>query len=169
MRRRRGSGVVLRGAERSLSLPAEHTGSHLHPVSCTLVCPASHGVLCHHHGDGDLMVQAAVTSVWWVSSSQAAQQVTLLSLFPRPAHDHYVPDLHHLKIELEEGTTPAGRAVRFGYNPLEFEGFSWRGYAQMSSIQVCLQAAAQPSSPWGGCGRWRTDVLLAHIFHPKCS
>uniref|UniRef100_A0A8C3NNQ5 Laminin subunit alpha 5 n=1 Tax=Cyanoderma ruficeps TaxID=181631 RepID=A0A8C3NNQ5_9PASS len=53
----------------------------------------------------------------------------------QPAHDHYVPDLHHLKFELEEGTTPAGRAVRFGYNPLEFEGFSWRGYAQMSSIQ----------------------------------
>uniref|UniRef100_A0A8B9BKZ0 Laminin subunit alpha 5 n=1 Tax=Anser brachyrhynchus TaxID=132585 RepID=A0A8B9BKZ0_9AVES len=53
----------------------------------------------------------------------------------QPARDHYFPDLHHLKFELEEGTTPAGRAVRFGYNPLEFEGFSWRGYAQMSSIQ----------------------------------
>ncbi|XP_030319126.1 laminin subunit alpha-5 isoform X3 [Calypte anna] len=53
----------------------------------------------------------------------------------QPAQDHYFPDLHHLKFELEEGTTPGGRAVRFGYNPLEFEGFSWRGYAQMSSIQ----------------------------------
>uniref|UniRef100_A0A8C9FFU8 Laminin subunit alpha 5 n=1 Tax=Pavo cristatus TaxID=9049 RepID=A0A8C9FFU8_PAVCR len=53
----------------------------------------------------------------------------------QPVRDHYFPDLHHLKFELEEGTTPAGRAVRFGYNPLEFEGFSWRGYAQMSSIQ----------------------------------
>lgn len=61
-----------------------------------------------------------------------------LCLLPRPARDHYFPDLHHLKFELEEGTTPAGRAVRFGYNPLEFEGFSWRGYAQMSSIQVRL-------------------------------
>lgn len=71
----------------------------------------------------------------------------MLSLSPRPARDHYFPDLHHLKFELEEGTTPAGRAVRFGYNPLEFEGFSWRGYAQMSSIQVRLLAAAQPSSP----------------------
>uniref|UniRef100_U3K7L1 Laminin subunit alpha 5 n=1 Tax=Ficedula albicollis TaxID=59894 RepID=U3K7L1_FICAL len=57
----------------------------------------------------------------------------------QPARDHYFPDLHHLKFELEEGTTPAGRTVRFGYNPLEFEGFSWRGYAQMSSIQVRLQ------------------------------
>uniref|UniRef100_A0A4W5LE86 Uncharacterized protein n=1 Tax=Hucho hucho TaxID=62062 RepID=A0A4W5LE86_9TELE len=53
---------------------------------------------------------------------------------PRP--HHYFPDLHHLKFEIEEGTMLDGRPVRFGYNPLEFEGFSWRGYAQMSSIQV---------------------------------
>ncbi|XP_053250423.1 laminin subunit alpha-5 isoform X2 [Podarcis raffonei] len=53
----------------------------------------------------------------------------------QPAIDHYIPDLHHLKYELEEGTTLDGRPVRFGYNPLEFENFSWRGYAQMSSIQ----------------------------------
>lgn len=92
----------------------------------------------------------------------------VLLLFRRPARDHYFPDLHHLKFELEEGTTPAGRAVRFGYNPLEFEGFSWRGYAQMSSIQVRLLPPAQPSSPCRGCGWWRADVLLAHIFHPKC-
>uniref|UniRef100_A0A8C8RBX0 Laminin subunit alpha-5 n=1 Tax=Pelusios castaneus TaxID=367368 RepID=A0A8C8RBX0_9SAUR len=52
-----------------------------------------------------------------------------------PARNHYFPDLHHLKFELEEGTTLDGRAVRFGYNPLEFENFSWRGYAQMSPIQ----------------------------------
>lgn len=57
-----------------------------------------------------------------------------LSLSPRP--DHYFPDLHHMKYEVEGGTTLDGRPVRFGYNPLEFEGFSWRGYAQMSPIQV---------------------------------
>ncbi|XP_059508738.1 laminin subunit alpha-5 isoform X2 [Stegostoma tigrinum] len=49
--------------------------------------------------------------------------------------DHYFPDLHHLGFEIEDGTTPDGRAVRFGFNPLEFENFSWRGYAQMSPIQ----------------------------------
>ncbi|XP_067324319.1 laminin subunit alpha-5 isoform X1 [Anolis sagrei] len=53
----------------------------------------------------------------------------------QPAEDHYIPDLHHLKYELEEGTTLDGRPVRFGYDPLEFENFSWRGYTQMSSIQ----------------------------------
>lgn len=54
----------------------------------------------------------------------------------RPRPDHYFPDLHHLKFEIEEGTTLDGRPVRFGYNPLEFKDFSWRGYAQMSPIQV---------------------------------
>ncbi|XP_044311344.1 laminin subunit alpha-5 isoform X3 [Varanus komodoensis] len=53
----------------------------------------------------------------------------------QPAKDHYIPDLHHLKYELEEGTTLDGKPVRFGYNPLEFEDFSWRGYTQMSPIQ----------------------------------
>lgn len=56
----------------------------------------------------------------------------------RPRPDHYFPDLHHMKYEIEDGTMLDGRSVRFGYNPLEFEGFSWRGYAQMSPIQVRL-------------------------------
>lgn len=54
----------------------------------------------------------------------------------RPARDHYLPDLHHLRLELEEAATPEGHTVRFGFNPLEFENFSWRGYAQMAPIQV---------------------------------
>ncbi|KAM4737780.1 laminin subunit alpha-5 isoform 2-T2 [Anableps anableps] len=56
---------------------------------------------------------------------------------PRP--DHYFPDLHHLKFETEEGTMLDGRPVRFGYNPLEFPDFSWRGYAQMSAIQTAVK------------------------------
>ncbi|XP_037629113.1 laminin subunit alpha-5 isoform X3 [Sebastes umbrosus] len=56
---------------------------------------------------------------------------------PRP--DHYFPDLHHLKFEIEEGTVLDGRPVRFGYNPLEFPDFSWRGYAQMSPIQTAVK------------------------------
>lgn len=54
----------------------------------------------------------------------------------RPVKDHYLPDLHHLRLELEEAATPEGHAVRFGFNPLEFENFSWRGYAHMAPIQV---------------------------------
>lgn len=41
-----------------------------------------------------------------------------------------------MKFEIEDGTTVKGREIRFGYDPLEFPGFSWRGYARMSSIQV---------------------------------
>ncbi|XP_054841846.1 laminin subunit alpha-3 [Eublepharis macularius] len=52
-----------------------------------------------------------------------------------PEKNYYFPDLHHLKLEIEDGTTPNGKRIRFGYDPQEFPGFSWRGYAQMSSIQ----------------------------------
>uniref|UniRef100_A0A3Q1JX64 Laminin subunit alpha-5 n=1 Tax=Anabas testudineus TaxID=64144 RepID=A0A3Q1JX64_ANATE len=64
---------------------------------------------------------------------------------PRP--DHYFPDLHHLKFEIEEGTMLDGRPVRFGYSPLEFPGFSWRGYAQMSPIQPKVLVSMLVSSP----------------------
>ncbi|XP_073931172.1 laminin subunit alpha-5 isoform X2 [Castor canadensis] len=64
-----------------------------------------------------------------------------------PARDHYLPDLHHLRLELEEATTPEGHAVRFGFNPLEFENFSWRGYAHMSPIQPRIVARMNVTSP----------------------
>uniref|UniRef100_A0A8C5SXR0 Laminin subunit alpha 3 n=1 Tax=Laticauda laticaudata TaxID=8630 RepID=A0A8C5SXR0_LATLA len=52
-----------------------------------------------------------------------------------PEKNYYLPDLHHMKSEIEDGTSPNGRGVRFGYNSQEFPGFSWRGYVQMSSLQ----------------------------------
>ncbi|XP_070695085.1 laminin subunit alpha-5 [Pempheris klunzingeri] len=64
-----------------------------------------------------------------------------------PRQDHYFPDLHHLKFEIEEGTTLDGRPVRFGYNPLEFPDFSWRGYSQMSPIQSKVLVSVSVSSP----------------------
>lgn len=70
----------------------------------------------------------------------------------RPARNHYVPDLHQLRLELEEAATPEGHAVRFGFNPLEFESFSWRGYAQMTPIQVSGTARSQGSTWSGWCG-----------------
>ena len=90
----------------------------------------------------------------------------------RPARNHYLPDLHHLRLELEEAATPEGHAVRFGFNPLEFENFSWRGYAQMAPIQVgrgCLctsgsaQGAGGPLKPqdWAGNGQGG----VTPIFH----
>ncbi|XP_013362945.1 PREDICTED: laminin subunit alpha-5 isoform X2 [Chinchilla lanigera] len=64
-----------------------------------------------------------------------------------PVKDHYLPDLHHLRLELEEAATPEGHAVRFGFNPLEFENFSWRGYAHMSPIQPRIVARLNVTSP----------------------
>uniref|UniRef100_F7CRB3 Laminin subunit alpha-3 n=1 Tax=Monodelphis domestica TaxID=13616 RepID=F7CRB3_MONDO len=53
----------------------------------------------------------------------------------QPEINYYFPDLHHMKFEIEDGTTPNGRGVRFGFDPMEFPDFSWRGYAQMTSVQ----------------------------------
>ncbi|XP_031802383.1 laminin subunit alpha-3 isoform X2 [Sarcophilus harrisii] len=53
----------------------------------------------------------------------------------QPEDNYYFPDLHHIKFEIEDGMTPNGRGVRFGFNPLEFPDFSWRGYAQMTPVQ----------------------------------
>lgn len=64
-----------------------------------------------------------------------------------PARDHYLPDLHDMRLELEEATTPQGHTVRFGFNPLEFESFSWRGYAQMTPIQPRIVAKLNVTSP----------------------
>uniref|UniRef100_A0A8C9W9F3 Laminin subunit alpha 3 n=1 Tax=Scleropages formosus TaxID=113540 RepID=A0A8C9W9F3_SCLFO len=53
----------------------------------------------------------------------------------RPEMGFYVPDLHHMRFEVEDGSTPNARPVRFGYNPQHFPDFSWRGYATMSEAQ----------------------------------
>ncbi|XP_031150036.1 laminin subunit alpha-3 isoform X3 [Sander lucioperca] len=52
-----------------------------------------------------------------------------------PAPSYYFPTLHQLKFEVEDGTTPNARPVRFGYNSQEFPDFSWKGYAVMSPAQ----------------------------------
>uniref|UniRef100_A0A8C9N7H9 Laminin subunit alpha 3 n=1 Tax=Serinus canaria TaxID=9135 RepID=A0A8C9N7H9_SERCA len=52
-----------------------------------------------------------------------------------PEKNYFFPDLHHMKFEIEDGTTVQGEKIQFGYDPQEFPSFSWRGYAQMSSIQ----------------------------------
>ncbi|XP_073463613.1 laminin subunit alpha-5 isoform X3 [Aquarana catesbeiana] len=65
----------------------------------------------------------------------------------RPVSGYYFPDLHHLRYEVEDGRTPDGRQVRFGFNPLEFENFSWRGYAQMSPYQPKVILTINVTSP----------------------
>ncbi|XP_027877262.1 laminin subunit alpha-3 isoform X1 [Xiphophorus couchianus] len=52
-----------------------------------------------------------------------------------PSPGYFFPSLHQLKFEVEDGTTPNSRPVRFGFDPQEFPEFSWRGYAVMSPAQ----------------------------------
>ncbi|XP_028615306.1 laminin subunit alpha-3 [Grammomys surdaster] len=53
----------------------------------------------------------------------------------RPENNYYFPDLHHMKYEVEDGSGPNGRDLRFGFDPLVFPEFSWRGYVPMTSVQ----------------------------------
>lgn len=94
----------------------------------------------------------------------------------RPARDHYLPDLHDLRLELEEAATPEGRTARFGFNPLEFESFGWRGYAQMSPIQVggelpgpglSVESPLRPAAQVGGGGG--TRLGMAREGRPRLS
>ncbi|KAM9260806.1 laminin subunit alpha-3 [Cariama cristata] len=64
-----------------------------------------------------------------------------------PEKNYFFPDLHHMKFEIEDGTTVKGREIRFGYDPQEFPSFSWRGYARMSSIQPEVVVPITVASP----------------------
>lgn len=54
----------------------------------------------------------------------------------KPLQTHYFPTLHQYQVEAEDGTTPAGGPVRFGYDENIFPEYSWRGYAVYSQLQV---------------------------------
>lgn len=63
-----------------------------------------------------------------------------------------------MKFEIEDGTTAQGEKIRFGYDPQEFPSFSWRGYAQMSSIQVSWYFTQD-------CGvKMKTEVHGTYVF-----
>ena len=53
-----------------------------------------------------------------------------------PLQLHYFPTLYQYQYEAEDGYTPTRSPVRFGYDQTQFPGYSWRGYAVFSQIQV---------------------------------
>lgn len=80
-----------------------------------------------------------------------------LSIYFRPAPLHFSPSLLHIKAEIEDGSAINGEVsssernvpgpvsngdlrkdfpVRFGFDESTFPGFSWRGYAIISDLQV---------------------------------
>eukprot|EP00079_Xenopus_tropicalis_P018830 XP_004921088.1 PREDICTED: laminin subunit alpha-3-like [Xenopus tropicalis] len=104
---------------RCVALGTAHSPGAFCPTGCQCDIGGSIGLACHEK-------TGACQCRENVQGSQCNQ----------PTPGHYFPDLHHLRYEVEDGVTEDGRPVRFGYNPLEFENFSWRGYAQMSPFQV---------------------------------
>lgn len=54
----------------------------------------------------------------------------------KPLETHYFPTLHQFQYEIEDGQTPAGSAVRYGFSQELFPDFSWKGYAIFSLLQV---------------------------------
>ncbi|KAH9496293.1 hypothetical protein Btru_018041, partial [Bulinus truncatus] len=48
---------------------------------------------------------------------------------------NYVPTLQQYKYEVEDGKTPEGAKIRYGYDLREFPNFSWRGYAVLTKVQ----------------------------------
>ncbi|XP_012943161.1 laminin subunit alpha isoform X2 [Aplysia californica] len=56
-----------------------------------------------------------------------------------PITGHFVPSLHQYKFEVEDGTTPEGARIRYGYDTRIFPDFSWRGYAVLTQIQPEVQ------------------------------
>ncbi|PVD23436.1 hypothetical protein C0Q70_16705 [Pomacea canaliculata] len=53
----------------------------------------------------------------------------------QPIKSHFYPDLHQLKLEIEDGVTPEGAQIRYGYDEYIFPGYSWRGYAILTNVQ----------------------------------
>ncbi|XP_076440495.1 laminin subunit alpha-like [Babylonia areolata] len=53
----------------------------------------------------------------------------------QPIKSHFYPNLHQLKIEIEDGVTPEGYRVRYGYDTYIFPDYSWRGYAILTDVQ----------------------------------
>ncbi|XP_034947491.1 laminin subunit alpha [Chelonus insularis] len=52
-----------------------------------------------------------------------------------PLQAHYFPTLHQFQYEVEDGKTPSGSQVRYGFAEDTFPGYSSKGYALFSSFQ----------------------------------
>lgn len=64
-------------------------------------------------------------------------KILLLSCFSAIAM-HYFPTLYQHLYEMEDGETPSGGAIRYGFDENVFPEYLWKGYAIFSKIQVRL-------------------------------
>lgn len=61
----------------------------------------------------------------------------------RLRENFYFRDLHHIKVEMEEGFTPDGDAVRFDYQESKFPDYTWKGFVFINEKQVWLSVYIQ--------------------------
>jgi laminin alpha 3/5 len=52
----------------------------------------------------------------------------------RLAEGFYLPDMHQLKFEIEDGFTKNGKAVRYDFNETIYPNYSWKGYVHLNKI-----------------------------------
>ena len=50
--------------------------------------------------------------------------------------EYYYPTLHQIQVELEDGKTEDGDAIRFDYQEKKFPGYSWKGFVFINDKQV---------------------------------
>ncbi|XP_074640335.1 laminin subunit alpha-like [Tubulanus polymorphus] len=65
----------------------------------------------------------------------------------RPERTHFYPTLYQHQYELEDGHTPRGGQVRFGFDDNLFPKYSWKGYAIFSKIQPTVVIDVEISKP----------------------
>ena len=65
--------------------------------------------------------------------------------------------------EMEDGRTPAGGLVRYGFDENNFPRFSWRGYAVFSRLQVKLKTKYFPISLPVILDSWSMIILLFKV------
>ncbi|XP_055359510.1 laminin subunit alpha-3-like isoform X2 [Betta splendens] len=115
------------------------------------------GCRCDVGGAVDAACDEA-TGQCWCSKNTVGRTCT------EPAPGSFFPTLHQLRFEVEDGTTPNGRSVRFGYDAREFPGFSWRGYAVMSRAQSEVRVAVHVDPKEG---RQRLFRVVLRFINPS--
>ncbi|KAK6179097.1 hypothetical protein SNE40_011531 [Patella caerulea] len=65
----------------------------------------------------------------------------------QPIKTHFFPDLHQYKYEIEDGMTPEGNTIRYGYDERIFPQYSWRGYAILTQLQPVVRLDVEITKP----------------------
>ncbi|XP_061192514.1 laminin subunit alpha-like [Saccostrea echinata] len=64
-----------------------------------------------------------------------------------PERNHFYPTLQQFKYEIEDGRTPEGSRIRYGFDETYFPKFSWRGYAILTAIQPEVEMDIEIKKP----------------------